>query len=172
MGEFIATAWDWLGKSSGQIQILIAAIAFGYAYKGYLRVLDQLELSKNQEEIAIDQRDLNLKLQTLDMLVRALESNQKHQAELYEIRAIVKNKWQSMNQESEKSQEEFINDLDSKIAIVEDARQQLISLMKSYSALEYKGATKRPDLLSHAMESMHLDAVQSQTISFIKHRMK
>lgn len=172
MWDYLVCISTWAENNSGQIQILIAAIAFGYAYKGYLRVLDQLKLSKNQEEIAIDQRDLNLKLQTLDMLVRALESNQKHQAELYEIRAIVKNKWQSMNQESEKPQEEFIKDLDSKIAIVEDARQKLILLMKSYSALDYKGATKRPDLLSHAMESMHLDAVQSQTMSFIKYRMK
>lgn len=46
--EIIYKIWDCLGKNSGQIQIIIALVAFWYAFKGYKKVLEQIQMAKEQ----------------------------------------------------------------------------------------------------------------------------
>lgn len=55
MCELIANAWAWLGKSSGQIQILIAVAALIYALKAYCKVLYQIKISDRQTDLTIEQ---------------------------------------------------------------------------------------------------------------------
>lgn len=46
--DFICLVWDWLGANSGQVQIIIALIAFWLAYVVYRKVLEQIEISNKQ----------------------------------------------------------------------------------------------------------------------------
>ncbi|WP_151809300.1 hypothetical protein [Acinetobacter soli] len=51
----IGPTWDWLGKNSGQIQIIIAVVAFWLAYKGYIEVLKQIKMAEDQSKASEEQ---------------------------------------------------------------------------------------------------------------------
>ena len=46
--DCIYLVWDWFGDNSGQVQIIIALIAFWLAYVVYRKVLEQIEISNEQ----------------------------------------------------------------------------------------------------------------------------
>ncbi|MER8076685.1 hypothetical protein [Acinetobacter pittii] len=48
MWDCLVKISTWAEQNSGQIQIIIALIAFWYAYKGYQKVLEQIQMAKDQ----------------------------------------------------------------------------------------------------------------------------
>lgn len=66
--DIILEIWDCLGKSSGQIQIIIALVAFWLAYKGYEKVIEQIQISRDQDIVNYEQRSYELKIQVLNLL--------------------------------------------------------------------------------------------------------
>lgn len=66
--------WGWLGNNAvGLIQIVIALGALFLAFLAYKKVLKQIEISQKQEEKAGDQRDVELKIQLVDLSLTILE---------------------------------------------------------------------------------------------------
>lgn len=83
--------WGWLGQNSGQVQIVIAILAFILAYIVYRKVLEQIkisnrqtEISNNQISIANEQRKFELQLTLVSMLYEHLvkTSKLKNRAEI------------------------------------------------------------------------------------------
>ncbi|MEW0895338.1 hypothetical protein AB0S93_04260 [Acinetobacter baumannii] len=66
--EVIYKLWVWLGNNSGQIQIIIALVAFWLAYKGYEKVIEQIQISRDQDIVNYEQRSYELKVQVLNLL--------------------------------------------------------------------------------------------------------
>lgn len=52
---YISAIWKWLGTNSGQIQIIIALVAFWLAYKGYIEVLKQIKMAEDQSKASEEQ---------------------------------------------------------------------------------------------------------------------
>lgn len=75
----------WAESNSGQIQIIIGILAFWLAYKGYRKVLEQIQISQKEEKIANDQRGYELKIQALSLLLTASDRNHTTLKSLYEI---------------------------------------------------------------------------------------
>ncbi|MEB3790142.1 hypothetical protein [Acinetobacter sp. IK40] len=48
IGGGMKSFWDWMGTNSGQIQIIIALVAFWLAYLGYKKVLKQINMAEEQ----------------------------------------------------------------------------------------------------------------------------
>lgn len=62
MWDFLVEFSTWAERNSGQIQIVIGGVAFWLAYKGYTRLLEQIEISNKQEKEAEEKRFYELKL--------------------------------------------------------------------------------------------------------------
>lgn len=58
----------WAEGNSGQIQIVIALVAFWLAYKGYEKVLEQIQISREQDVVNYEQRSYELKIQVINLL--------------------------------------------------------------------------------------------------------
>lgn len=57
----------WAEGNSGQIQIVIAVVALIFAFQGYRKVLEQIQISHKQMQAAARQEDLHLKFSIIDM---------------------------------------------------------------------------------------------------------
>ncbi|WP_180025248.1 hypothetical protein [Acinetobacter sp. YH16049] len=66
--------WEWLGDNSGQIQIIIALGAIWLAFKGYKKVLEQIQISHKQTEFAVRQEELHLKLNIINVTNQNIET--------------------------------------------------------------------------------------------------
>ncbi len=66
--------WEWLGNNSGQIQIIIALGAIWLAFKGYKKVLEQIQISHKQTEFAVRQEELHLKLNIINVTNQNIET--------------------------------------------------------------------------------------------------
>lgn len=62
MWEYLVVFSTWAESNSGQIQIIIGLLAFWLAYKGYVKLLEQIEISNKQEKDADQTRFYDLKL--------------------------------------------------------------------------------------------------------------
>lgn len=63
----------WAESNSGQIQIFIGVLAFWLAYKGYRKVLEQIKISQDQNEITAIKESENLKISILNLIHQSLE---------------------------------------------------------------------------------------------------
>ena len=61
MGLFIVKLSTWAEGNSGQIQIVIAVVALFFAFLGYKKVLEQIEISNKQDREAEEKRFFELK---------------------------------------------------------------------------------------------------------------
>lgn len=172
MEDYILYFWRILGVNSGQIQIVIGLVAFGLAVLGYFKVIHQIKLAKDQEKLAIEQRNFDLKAQAIDMLVRALESNHRHQTELYEIRELFKEQWESEDENTKKVGEAFIRAINKLIKPAEELREQLVSHINEYGSANYQGPLSSADILEFATQSMLKDLTQSQSANLVKQSME
>lgn len=69
--DFICVVWGWLGTNSGQLQTIFAVLAFGLAYKGYVRLLEQIKFSNSQ-------RSRDAKMVFINLLHEAYKENIKY----------------------------------------------------------------------------------------------
>lgn len=75
MWDCLVKLSTWAEGNSGQIQIVIGLIALGLAILGYKKVLEQIEISNKLERKANEQKGYELKLQSLNILLSALDRN-------------------------------------------------------------------------------------------------
>lgn len=75
MWDLLVEFSTWAERNSGQIQIVIAVVALFFAYQGYKKVLEQIEISNRQEKIANNQREFELRYNLLNSLVLNIEKN-------------------------------------------------------------------------------------------------
>lgn len=73
--DWLASSSIWLENNSGQIQIVIGLMALLLAIIGYKAVLKQIKLSNKQDKTAGEQRNFELKTQSLNLALVALEKN-------------------------------------------------------------------------------------------------
>lgn len=61
--------WNMLSSNSGQIQILIAVVALIYAWKAYKKVLEQIDISRDQDKKNYEQRNHEIKIEQLNLFL-------------------------------------------------------------------------------------------------------
>lgn len=117
--------------NSGQIQILIAFGAIYLAYKGYVKVLEQIYISTKQEKRANEQRNFELKIQSLNLSLMALDRNAAKINNLKELLDLSKQSIESINSESDVTEEDIqglMNLINSKIEHAEDVQIDIFEL--------------------------------------------
>lgn len=67
MWDFLVSFSTWAEGNSGQIQIVIAVVALFFAFQGYKRVLEQIEISNDQTKISLDNQTLTNKQNQTDL---------------------------------------------------------------------------------------------------------
>ena len=72
MLNYLVSFSTWAESNSGQIQILIGILALSLAIFGYTQIIEQIKLQK-QEDRADEQRKFELKIQSLNMSLIALD---------------------------------------------------------------------------------------------------
>ncbi|MCU7395330.1 hypothetical protein [Acinetobacter baumannii] len=87
--SWVVFIWELLGKS--QIQTFIAIVAFWLAYKGYLRVLEQIKLSNSQEIESYEQRNYELKIEVMSMFLQIIDTLHTQVNDLIELKNAAEN---------------------------------------------------------------------------------
>lgn len=158
----------WAEGNSGQIQIVIAFVALGLAIFGFKQIIEQIKISKKQEEMTIEQMDFNLKIISLNTMINAIENNHKTQQELYELKRILENEVQAADDEDEKIRLELIEDLNTRITRADDLRITLIKTCKTYGSLKNRKIFHEGELLDLSIRTMLSGLERSQTYDLIK----
>lgn len=131
MFELIELLWDCLGKNSGQIQILIGIFAFWLAYQGYKKVLDQINISLEQQKESKEQRNYGFKIEILNLLFKTLDNLNTHIKLLFELRSAVENAIEESTSEEEKNNgNQITQTLDSNIKSAQENVETIVELCK------------------------------------------
>lgn len=133
MFECLVSFSTWLEGNSGQIQIAIALGALYLAYKAYKKVLDQLKIAKKQEDEAFIQRGLELKVQSMNLSLKALELNGIATNNLEELLKLSKFALRSSDESEEvkpKDIEDLIKTINEKLESFEESNQELLNMIK------------------------------------------
>ena len=75
MLNYLVSFSTWAESNSGQIQILIGILALSLAIFGYRQIIEQIKIAKKHEDRADEQRKFELKIQSLNMSLIALDKN-------------------------------------------------------------------------------------------------
>ena len=115
MLNYLVSFSTWAESNSGQIQILIGILALSLAIFGYTQIIEQIKIAKKQEDRADEQRKFELKIQSLNMSLIALDKN-----------ALRINNFKKILKLSEGS----IKSLDQNSEVIEGDIRKLITLTK------------------------------------------
>lgn len=74
MWNFLVNFSRWVENNSGQIQIIIAMGAIWLAFAGYKKVLEQINISYEQTNLATRQEDLNLSWNIISVTIQTIEA--------------------------------------------------------------------------------------------------
>ncbi|MDC5356679.1 hypothetical protein NRA39_00595 [Acinetobacter baumannii] len=165
--SWVVFIWDLLGKS--QIQTFIAIVAFWLAYKGYLRVLEQIKLSNSQEIESYEQRNYELKIEVMSMFLQIIDTLHTQVNDLIELKNAAENTpTENLSEEEKQDMIEILGMLESKIS----ETQQLQSLMSETSKnlnkvakFDYK---KYREKLNDIYEALFASLHRSHEISILK----
>ena len=131
--------WEWLGSNSGQIQIIIALGALYLAFKGYKKILRQIEISQEQERVANIQRGVELKVQSMNLSIMALDRSGILINNLEEIYTLSKRALKSLDENDEdkkKDIEELIDTIRSKLEGSKEAQEEIILMCNTINKID------------------------------------
>lgn len=131
--------WEWLGSNSGQIQIIIALGALYLAFKGYKKILRQIEISQEQERVANIQRGVELKVQSMNLSIMALDRSGILINNLEEIYTLSKRVLKSLDENDEdkkKDIEELIDTIRSKLEGSKEAQEEIILMCNTINKID------------------------------------
>ena len=131
--------WGWLGDNAGQIQIVIAILAFILAYVVYRKVLKQIEISQEQALVANKQRGFELKIQSLSLTITALDRNISKINNLQEVLTLSNKSLESLSASSELNEEDIkdlIQTINLKIKDAEDFQNDILDLCECINEQE------------------------------------
>ncbi|MEI2512233.1 hypothetical protein [Acinetobacter soli] len=97
MWDILVTISTWAENNSGQIQIIIALVAIYMAFKGYQKVLEQISLSKKQAEDDYSQRNYELKVDAINLVLRIGDLMHLRLISLYEAQNAINNSLEDYN---------------------------------------------------------------------------
>ncbi|WP_281963185.1 hypothetical protein [Acinetobacter johnsonii] len=167
--HFLNSVWALLGSNAGQIQSIIAIAAFILAIIGYFKVIHQIKMAKAQEEMAIDQRDFNLKILSINTVISAIDHNHRSQKELYELKKFIKEDIGASDEEDEAIKKELIENIDAQIEASEKMRNKMIATCETLNSLKQNGRTVRDGkMLNLAIKSILIDIGESQRNELIR----
>ena len=169
MWECVVNAWAWLESNSGQIQIIIALFALYLAFKGYKKILRQIEISQEQERVANDQRGSELKIHALNVALMALERNTAKINNLKEILDLSKSALKSVNSDSEYSADEISLLIETIKTKIEDAEAVHGDVLKLCNVLNEQNIIYNHDALKYTYEALILIINDQLNTSLLKH---
>ena len=129
--QCIKIIWGWINTNSGVIQVLIAILAIVYAVKGYQKILQQLNFSQNQEKQAFKQRELDIKIQCLNLSIAALNKNASKLDHLNELVSLVNQTIDSHDENSEVTIDnlnELLETIETKLKESEEVHEEITVL--------------------------------------------
>lgn len=97
MWDILFTISTWAENNSGQIQIIIAIVAIYMAFIGYQKVLEQISLSKEQAEEDYNQRNYELKVDAINLVLRIGDLMHQRLISLYETKNAIENSLNDYN---------------------------------------------------------------------------
>ncbi len=135
MWECIINAWAWLGSNSGQVQTLIAILALVLAYVVYKKVLEQIRISQEQTRFTQQQRTLDLRISTLNLINENIQNNLKNIILIDSVVSQMENlhsKLVEINDVDSVKLESLIGKMVSYKLETEGIKKQLVSLFESF----------------------------------------
>ncbi|MFW1783291.1 hypothetical protein ACG9XL_02650 [Acinetobacter nosocomialis] len=153
--EVIYKLWVWLGNNSGQIQIIIALVAFWLAYKGYVKVLEQIQISREQDKVNYEQRSYELKTKVISLLFEVNESLHTKLKILHELYNVIeKAKIDGNSEESETDLEESLRIVKDKIEETESFYEKIIDsteIISNEEIFDYQKYSKKLNVIYNAL---------------------
>lgn len=139
MIESLISLSTWVEDNSGQIQIIIALVALVLAYKAYQKVLVQLKAARIQEEEAYQQRGLELKIQSMNLSLLALEHNNKTTSNLEDVKRLSRLALESSSEDEcvkPKELKDLIRTIETKIKESEESTEEILNMINVINSRE------------------------------------
>lgn len=67
--------WNWFGKNSGQLQLIVALVALFLAVLGYNKIIKQIDMADDQMRNSDLEREQVLKVSTINLLLDIIHKN-------------------------------------------------------------------------------------------------
>lgn len=169
MWDCLVALSAWAEDNSGQIQIIIALGAIWLAFEGYKKVLEQIYISTKQEERASEQRNFELKIQSLNLSLMALDRNAAKINNLKELLDLSKQALESINSKSEITEDDvqgLINVINSKKKDAEEVQEDIFELC---SSINQKDAIHNPEALESIYEALILIVNDQNNTDLLRH---
>lgn len=152
MPIWLCDEWKWLGINAGQIQIIIAVIAFVLACVVYKKVLEQIKISIKQTDHAAEQSEQAIQ-QTKEMVEQTKISNERSQTAIEQRELAVEQNNFLLQQRTSEMKFNIINLIDKNVDSNCQMLIQFPSLLKKFeltsNALRVKGDEAHKILDNH-----------------------
>ncbi|KYQ83554.1 hypothetical protein AWW72_13275 [Acinetobacter sp. NRRL B-65365] len=165
--SWVEFVWELLGKS--QVQTVIAIVAFWLAYKGYLRVLDQIKITNAQENESYEQRNYELKIEVMSMLLQIINTLHNQINDLLELKNAAENTPTENLSEEEKQDMLLILDmLEKKISETESLQSLMNEFSKNLNKVDKFDYKKYRGKLNDIYEALFASLHRANEISILK----
>ena len=173
VGVFMHEAWDWVNSNSGAIQTIIAVIALVYAWKGYKKLLEQMENATDQEKKSYEQRNYELKVQFMDLMVSISDRTHENLKNQKDVLALLRQTLESHNENDDVSEDELkklINHFEEEIEEMEQLQIKNIEFFDQMSGkdnFDFNKHRKHIDKYYKALFLMSNEANKNDLLKYI-----
>jgi len=139
MWDCLVKLSTWVEGNSGQIQILIGTLALGLAIFGFRQIIEQINIAKKQEDRAEEQRKFELKIQSVNMSLMALDKNAVKINNLKKILELLEGSIESLEPDSEVTDSDIQNLIaliKEKIEYAEEIQEDIFDMCKRINKKE------------------------------------